>query len=161
MRLVPTLHLRRDVFGRASTLGALYWQGRPFGWACEDEDRGLAQDMAPAEIAALKVRAETAIPVGLYHVQTTWSPRYRRLMPLVLGVPGFQGIRIHGGNRATDTAGCILPGLSRDSTAMTVSRSRAACAWLYAEIAALEALGEPVTLLIDRDDGAWRARGAR
>jgi len=157
--MTPTLHLTRDIFGHEATLGRLLWQGLDFGFTCEDQDRGLDQSMALGDIQALKVSAETAVPAGLYTVRTTWSPKYQRDMPLLINVPGFRGIRIHSGNDDDDTAGCLLPGLARDVEAMTVSSSRKACVWLYEQIAALEAGGHPVTLLIDRDPEAWAARG--
>lgn len=157
----PTLHLTRDVFTPRATLGVLRWQGLDFGFVVEDEDRGLERDMTPAEVLAIKVASETAIPAGLYHVKTTHSPKYNRPMPVLLGVPGFRGIRIHSGNTERDTAGCLIPGLTRDTAAMTVGKSRRACAWLYEQIAELEAGGHPVTILIERDPAAWAARGRR
>lgn len=51
-----------------------------------------------------------AIPPGSYSLALTFSPRFRRLLPLVLNVPGRSGIRIHRGNTPSDTLGCILPG---------------------------------------------------
>lgn len=156
---MTTLHLTRDIFGHEATLGRLRWLGRDFGFTCEDQDRGLDQDMALGDIEALKVSAETAIPTGLYIVRTTWSPKYQRDMPILVAVPGFRGIRIHSGNDDDDTAGCLLPGTARDIERMTVSGSRNACRWLYREIAKLEAAGEEVTILIDRDEAAWAARG--
>ena len=59
-----------------------------------------------------KVAGRTAIPEGRYAVAVTLSPRFGRWLPLLLHVPMFEGIRIHAGNSAQDTAGCILPGLN-------------------------------------------------
>jgi len=157
--VLHTLHLTRDVFGSDATLGVLRWQDLDFGYVVEDEDRGLEQDMTPEEIKAIKVQAETAIPAGVYPVKTTWSPKYQRNMPLVVGVPGYRGVRIHSGNDEGDTAGCLLTGLSRDVERMMVFRSRLACDWLYEQIAELESGGYEVTILIDRDPEAWAARG--
>ena len=59
---------------------------------------------------ARKLKGISAIPEGRYAVVITWSPRMKQWLPLLLGVPMFSGIRIHAGNTAADTAGCILVG---------------------------------------------------
>ena len=51
-----------------------------------------------------------AIPAGRYAVAVTWSPKFGRWLPLLVNVPHRSGIRIHAGNTAQDTAGCILVG---------------------------------------------------
>lgn len=140
--------LTRDVFLGSTTLGTLTVDGKPFAHVCEDLDRGDGP----------KVHGETAIPVGRYRVKTTWSKRFQRLMPEVIGVPGFGGVRLHPGNSSADTEGCLLVGLDR--TATGVARSRAACRWLDKAIAAAEARGEAVWITVERDAEAWAARGA-
>ena len=62
---------------------------------------------SPEKARALK---PFAIPEGRYAVVITWSPKMKQWLPLLLGVPMFSGIRIHAGNTAKDTAGCILVG---------------------------------------------------
>jgi hypothetical protein len=59
-----------------------------------------------------KVYGQTAIPFGIYSLTITFSPKFNRLLPLVNNVPGFEGIRIHPGNTASDTEGCILVGVN-------------------------------------------------
>lgn len=93
-----------------STLSELTIDGRFHCYILEDKDRGLHSGMSLDEIKAIKVKKATAIPAGTYEVVISWSDRFQQYMPLLLNVPGFDGIRIHTGNKIADTDGCLLPG---------------------------------------------------
>ena len=95
------------------TISRLYVNGELFGCnTLEDSDRGLRQDMQLEEIKKKKVYGQTAIPRGSYECVYTYSNRFKKMLPLLKDVPGFDGIRIHSGNSAKDTDGCILVGLN-------------------------------------------------
>lgn len=95
------------------TISRLYVNGELFGCnTLEDADRGLRQDMQLEEIKKKKVYGQTAIPRGSYECVYTYSNRFKKMLPLLKDVPGFDGIRIHSGNSAKDTEGCILVGLN-------------------------------------------------
>lgn len=105
------LTLKRQDLTPARTIGRLSIDGVPFCWTLEDVVR-----VGP------KVYGKTAIPAGTYLIKITQSPRFGRLLPLLLGVPGFEGVRIHPGNTELDTEGCILVGMGRTADTITESR---------------------------------------
>lgn len=128
-----------------------------YGFIVEDRDRGLDAAMALAEIERRKVAKETCIPAGRYRVRVTMSQRFGRMMPLLLDVPGFRGIRIHVVKTAGWTEGCVGAAFARDVATGRVDRAEAATAWLTARIEECEARGEPVWWAITRDAAAWAA----
>jgi hypothetical protein len=93
-----------------------------------------------------KIQGKTAIPKGSYNVSITPSNRFKRDLPLIENVPGFEGVRIHPGNTAEDTEGCILVG--RHKGPNYVSESRAAFNDLYKEIKGALDSGDQVILEI-------------
>ena len=107
------------------TIGEVLIDGKFFCNSMEDKDRGLFDYMNVGEISKLKVNGETAIPCGKYKVMITYSPKYKRPMPQVMNVKGFSGIRIHSGNTAADSLGCIL--LGKNDKKGWISNSRATC----------------------------------
>ena len=104
------------------TISRLYINGELFCNALEDESRGLRQDMDLETIKTKKIAGETAIPSGCYMVTLTYSPRFRKMLPLLNDVPGFSGVRIHSGNTAKDTEGCILVGQNLEKGKVLNSR---------------------------------------
>lgn len=104
------------------TIGVFSVDGKKLCNSLEDCDRGLQQWMSVAEIENAKVYGETAIPRGKYKVTMDYSPKYKRMMPHVMNVKGFSGIRIHSGNTAADSLGCIILGINSKKGMVTESR---------------------------------------
>lgn len=92
------------------TIGHLYADGEYLCDTLEDKDRGLKDTDDLEHIKKVKVKGETAIPMGAYKVRLTYSPRFKKTLPLIENVKGFDGIRIHSGNTPKDTEGCLLVG---------------------------------------------------
>jgi len=117
------LTLKRIANKKDYCIGKLYINGVYFCDTLEDRDRGLSDSMTEEEIKQLKVKGQTAIPVGIYTVLMTYSPKYQKIMPLINNVKGYSGIRIHPGNSSKDTDGCLLVGKNTVVGRLTDSRN--------------------------------------
>ena len=129
------------------TIGNMYVDDTYFCDTLEDADRGLADTMEIDEILENKLKGITAIPTGKYDVILTFSPRFKRVLPLLLNVKGFEGIRIHAGNTAEDTEGCLLVGENKEKG--KVLNSRATFERLMAILLECEKRKEKVTITIE------------
>lgn len=130
------LLLTRRSLTKGATEGALYILE---AYTLEDRVRPLGE----------KVAGQTAIPAGRYRVVVDHSPRFGKLMPRLLDVPGFSGIRIHTGNKPDDTEGCILVG--DDPTTLTdawIGKSRAAYNELLPKLVAAQERGEEIWIKV-------------
>lgn len=103
-------------------IGKLYIDGQYFCDTIEDTDRGLNDEMTEKEILGKKIKGQTAIPTGIYPVYITYSPKYKKQMPLIDNVKGYSGIRIHSGNTAKDTEGCLIVGKNKEVGKVLESR---------------------------------------
>ena len=92
------------------TISRFFVNGERWCECLEDTNRGLKSTMSTEEIKAKKVYGKTAIPSGKYRVTYTYSPKFKKYLPLVNDVPCFSGIRFHAGNTNKDTEGCLLLG---------------------------------------------------
>jgi Family of unknown function (DUF5675) len=134
--------LQREASTRNCTPGTLSINGAFECFTLED----VVREVAGQPVALWKVDSKTAIPVGTYQVTIDFSNRFERQMPHVLSVPGFDGIRIHSGNTAADTEGCILLGKQRALD--DVMQSRDAFAAFFPKLQAAISAGERVTLTV-------------
>ena len=116
------LKLKRDLKNNIFTLGKLFIDGVLFCYTVEDKDRDINNDGDLDDAGEAKVYGETAIPKGTYKVILSVSNRFKKLMPEVLNVKGFEGIRIHAGNSAIDSHGCIIVGTVRTPNGVGLSR---------------------------------------
>lgn len=105
------LKLIRKYLKDTYTIGKLYINGVYFCDTVEDKVRDYNKDGDLNDLGETKVYGETAIPYGTYEVEVTYSPKFKRDLPLIKNVPHFEGIRIHRGNFPNpDSLGCILVG---------------------------------------------------
>jgi hypothetical protein len=98
----------REILNDTETLGTMFINDKFFAYTLEDRDRGLKSADTLADINKKKIKGVTAIPSGTYKIKLSVSNRFKRLMPEVLDVKGFAGVRIHGGNTHLNTEGCPL-----------------------------------------------------
>ena len=136
------LSLIREPSKNGCTLGELLLDGVHEAWVVED----VVREIPGKPVSEWKVPGKTAIPQGKYRVVLTHSPRFGKVLPELLAVPGFQGIRIHSGNTAADTEGCLIVGAERSPTG--VLRSREALLELMAALSGVADEGEQVWIEI-------------
>jgi hypothetical protein len=143
------LRLQRHPSGPTSTIGELSQEladgaySERWCWTCED----VVREQRGVPVGQWKVPGETAIPEGTYRVMLTPSTRFGgQLMPELLHVPGFTGIRIHSGNTSLDTEGCVLVGTETDGT--QVLHSREAYAMVKERLVEADSTGDHVYLAI-------------
>lgn len=90
------------------------------------------------DIATLE-NADYIIPEGNYPVSVTFSPRFKRILPLIGNVPSRSGIRIHRGTKPEHSKGCILVSAAMEQQ-------------LTAEWLALQASNEPIKITIENEN---------
>ena len=108
------IRLKRIAKRDSYTIGRLIIDGKYCCDTLEDKDRGLTKNMGLSEIKNKKVYGQTAIPAGRYQIIWSYSAKFKKSLPLLLNVPGYEGIRIHSGNTNSDTYGCILLGENKE-----------------------------------------------
>lgn len=134
------LTLKRSPSHGGATIGRLYEGDEFICYTLEDQIR---------QVPEKKVYAKTAIPAGTYEIELTMSPRFKKMLPLLVDVPGFSGIRIHPGNTQDDTEGCILPGSEVAGNKLSILKSRLAFIRLYDRIHDAISAEEDVRITIE------------
>jgi hypothetical protein len=127
------------------TFGVVMVDDRFFGFCLED----VVREKSGHPVDTWKIPGVTAIPAGKYRLTLSLSNRFKRVMPEVQNVTGFAGIRIHAGNVAADTEGCLLFGKQRDDLNGKVLLSRIACDEYQALLAAAINRKEPCWLTVE------------
>jgi hypothetical protein len=134
MEIQVKLRLERQYCGATETIGQLYIDDEFECWTLEDVQRE----------SGVKVPGDTCIPPGNYQIAITESARFGRELPLLMDVPMFSGIRIHPGNTAADTEGCILVGSTRNEH--SIGESRKAFDKLFIKLMRACAAGDPIEI---------------
>ena len=140
--------LKRIAFKDKYTIGRLYINGVYFCDTLEDKDRGLYDWSSEDYIKEVKVKHQTAIPYGIYKLLWSYSPKYKRFMPEISCVKGFSGIRVHSGNTAEHSSGCVLLGYNK-KVGMVLD-SRKTCKKFDEIIEDYYKKGEPMTFEITK-----------
>lgn len=134
------LEVKRITLTDSYTIGQLFIDGQYFCDTLEDTVRDLTNIKD-------KVYGRTAIPAGTYTVILDYSGHFKKLLPHILDVPYFSGIRIHSGNDVEDTNGCILVGMYQ--RAGYISNSRETMEKLMKVLSDVVNRGEKKTITIN------------
>ena len=138
------LTLNRIFLGSSATIGELYVDGEHIADTLEDRVRPEGE----------KVYGKTAIPEGTYEMVVSYSPRFKKILPEILNVPNFSGIRIHSLNKAEESEGCIGVGEWNGKDTNWISNSRKAFNKLFAILQEASDRGEKIAITINN---SWKA----
>ena len=153
--------LKRIARKAAYTIGRLYINGKYVCDTIEDKDRDINRD-GKFDNGEQKIYAQTAIPNGRYEVtMKVQSPKFSKkaaydwwrpdgkkgMLPRLLKVPNFDGILIHAGNTAKDSAGCIIVG--KNTIVGKVTDSMNTCKKLYPILQEASGRGEKIFITIE------------
>ena len=151
------LKLKRIALRDTYTIGKLYVDGQYFCDTCEDKVRDLNRDGDLNDIGEGKISGKTATPFGRYEVTIkVKSPKFSQktaynwcngFLPRLLGVKHFDGILIHAGNSADDSAGCIIVG--KNKIVGRVLESMDTLKKLYSVLTAASNRGEKIWISIE------------
>lgn len=125
------LRLERFEFGTNYTIGELFI--------------GELHQCMTLERGVVEANRKPAIPYGTYSIILNQSNRFKCILPLLLNVPGYEGIRIHSGNSDKDTEGCILVGKSW-SGGDWILNSKPALAELMYKFQSHDITKDPITI---------------
>ena len=112
------LKVIREIKTEVSTIGRLFVNDKFFCYTLEDKDRGLKQTDSLLFINTKKIFGLTAIPSGNYELIVNLSPKFKRMLPRILNIKGFDGVLMHRGNTANDSLGCIILGYQKGDNAI-------------------------------------------
>jgi len=134
------LRLDRAFLTDKSTIGRLFVDDVFQCFTLEDAQR----EVEGKPVKDWKIHGETAIPKGTYQIIIDYSQRFKKDLPRLLDVPGFEGVRIHSGNGPADTEGCILVGTNYVKD--RVNNSRTAFMPLMTLLEQAYDISEPITI---------------
>ena len=144
------IKLNRYIYEKTYTIGSLFIDNQFFCNTLEDTCREYVYTGGYQKVFE-KVWGRTAIHSGNYPVVITYSNKFKKALPLIQNVDGFKGIRIHAGNRASDTAGCILVGSYKEGDSF-ITNSADTLKRVQASIQLAIDNGEEVTIRILNKD---------
>lgn len=152
--------VKRRWFTNDTTIGEMSIDNTFECYTLEDKDRNLSDSMSLGDINKIKIFGKTAIPTGTYKVTVEATgivvnvgqrpgPPGAKKLPLIIPIKGFSGVRIHVGNNATATEGCLLVGQGRIKDAIT--NSTAALNSVFDQIETAINAGQSVSITFEQD----------
>jgi len=138
------LTLERNPSGVTCTLGSLFIDDVFECFTLED----VVREVPGMPVESWKIKGQTAIPAGTYRTQITLSNRFKKRLPILAGVAGFEGVRIHSGNTDADTEGCVLVGRNIAAGVEAITESRLALQSLMEKMDAAIERGEDINIEI-------------